>query len=191
MKVIGTIAIGVLGALIFLGFLCNRRRKNDALAIAQEYADQVDISKADALNISQWQKQLCVQSDIKKVYDQYIQDKRLHGSNEHFYGTVFGVALEHRLEKKIAGKSSLEIAQNIVAREKSKFGVIPRHKFGEPKQELPWEKWLGTVYPKVVVDAYTEELWRQPIQFPWYDKNNPDVIYVDPFMVAWHDGEMI
>ena len=188
MKVIGTIAMGVLGVLIFLGFYCNRRRKNDTLVIAQEYAEQVDISQADQLSIGKWMDQECVKADIKKVYDLYIQDKRLHGSNEHFYGTVFYVALEHRIEKKISGKSALEIAQNIVAREKSKFGKIPKD---AKRGELPYEAWLGTGYPKVMVDAYTDELWRQPIQFPWYDKEDRDRIYAHAFMVAWHDGELI
>jgi len=164
------LGIGLIGAWLIFG---TRKKPNIAFDVATDYLNELSLNGITLTGIDAWIKEQ--EALIKSIYERYLTDKRLHGSNDDFYGGAFEVALQHKISRHLSGKSSLDIANGILA---SFPATVADAKMG---------KWKG--YPEMLKNKYRQALADEKVQYPWYaDKSE---MQLEAFMVAWHDKEKI
>lgn len=112
----------------------------------------------------------------------YLQDKRLTGSNEHYYATVFEVALQHFIEQNVAANSGIKAK---TAYELALETIDYTKSFSPNKLKKPYAQYKNTAYPESLIEHYLEQLKLQPIEYAWYNENNPDGLHLEIFFVAW------
>lgn len=120
-------------------------------------------------------KQPKVIRKIHKALKKYCSDRRLCYSNDTYYQLVFVIALHNLIEKKLSdGISSFELARKIVEAHKE---LIDGNNF---------EKHMGTIYPKVLVDEFEAESLALKKDFSWHKDQECGLF--DTFAIAYHYG---
>lgn len=151
------------------------KQPDKTFSVALEYVKKTDISHVTVDNIEKFIHGHMEWDKWKGIYDKYLKDPRLHGSNEHYYATCFTIAVRDVVERNVTGQSSYEIVRKMI--------LTHRHEYAQSK------KWLKTTYPEALMDMCLEELKARPLQFNWTQEESDQTFFVMLFGVAWHEDE--